>query len=44
VAYGGHNRNQPAEFFSQNEPFEGAMYSIKVYLPARSALVLRRED
>lgn len=31
IEFGGHNRTQPVEFFSQNEPYEGAMYSIQVY-------------
>jgi 1,4-alpha-glucan branching enzyme len=44
VEFGGHNRTQPVEFFSQDFPYEGAMFSIQVYLPSRSALVLRRED
>jgi len=41
LEYGGHNRNQPIEFFSQNEPCCDAQYSIMIYLPSRSSLVLQ---
>jgi len=42
LEFGGHNRNQPVDIFSSNVPSEGVDYSILIYLPCRSALVLQR--
>jgi 1,4-alpha-glucan branching enzyme len=41
IEYGGHNRNQPTEFFSNDEEYCGAQNSITIYLPSRCSLVFQ---